>query len=111
MMSGSTFVADTQLARALGALEQCEQEKRELQRLLHEAEERLKELTKRTSKLEATKEEVRAILCVFETSTVLPHNETVDQIFNLNYTLTPIVCCKCFDLQQKPWGFPSTQKP
>ena len=64
MMSESTYVADTQLARALGALEQCEQEKKELQRLLHETEARLKELTKRASKLEATKEEVSAILCV-----------------------------------------------
>ena len=64
MMSGSTYVADTQLARALGALEQCEEEKKELQRLLHETEARLKELTKRASKLEATKEEVRTILCV-----------------------------------------------
>ena len=64
MMSGSSYVADTQLARALGALEQCEEEKKELQRLLHETEARLKELTKRASKLEATKEEVRALLCV-----------------------------------------------
>ena len=64
MTSESKFVADTQLARALSALEQCEQGKREFQRLLHEAEARLKEQTKRASKLEATKEEVRAILCV-----------------------------------------------
>ena len=64
-MSELTFMADTQLARALTALEQCEQEKKELQRGMHEAEARLKEQMKRASKLETTKEEVRTTLvCV-----------------------------------------------
>ena len=64
-MSELTFMADTQLARALTALEQCEQEKKELQRGMHEAETRLKEQAKRASKLETTKEEVRTTLvCV-----------------------------------------------
>ena len=65
-------MADTQLARALTALEQCEQEKKELQRRLDETEARLKDQTKRASKLETTKEEVRTTLvCVFNSIAVL----------------------------------------
>ena len=65
IMTESTFMADTQLARALTALEQCEQEKKE-------TEARLKDQTKRVSKLETTKEEVRtALVCVFNSIAVL----------------------------------------
>ena len=69
-MTDATFTVDAQLARALTALEKYEQENKGLreqvrlfQHQLQETDGRMKELTKRVSKLESTKEEVSHSCC------------------------------------------------
>jgi len=69
-MTDATFTADAQLARALTALEKHEQENKGLreqvrlfQQQLQETDGRMKDLMKRVSKLELTKEEVSRSCC------------------------------------------------
>jgi len=69
-MSDTNFTADAQLAKALTALEKYEQENKRLreqvrlfQQQLQETDGRMKDLMKRVSKLESTKEEVSRSCC------------------------------------------------